>query len=257
MHKTDFKEGNNSLSKFLTALFPNLEDEPLRSQCRLARAARAEREELSILSEALIVVGRHGGLETLATKVKREHPTGGDHEQQHDDRVLDCLTEACAFAWSSMRGIGDPAFCDQHGTPDIKLDSGNWIEVKAIRRSEQDDERMGRMLAGEVDSGTVRMPTQGLYRKFDSALNDALKKFCRQNPENSPQPDIVFFNLTTVDVPNIPNTETIKECLARWAEEQEVLLREDEWIRETRLVMCYGYNWRIPFRDPFDPESVQ
>ena len=212
---------------------------------------------MSILSEALILVERHGELDTLATKVKREHPSDGDHQEQHDERVFDCLSEACAFAWSTMRGLRGPAFCDQQGTPDIILDSGSWIEVKAIRRSEEDNDRMDRMLAGEVDNGTVRMPTQGLYRKFDSALNDALKKFRRQNPENSPQPNIVFFNLTTADVPNIPNTETIKECLARWAEEQEALLQMDKGTSETRLVMCYSYNWRIPFIDPFDPESVQ
>ena len=245
------------LSKFLTDLFPHLEDEPLRSQCWLARAARAEREELNIFSEALIEVERHGGLETLAIKVKREHPAGGDHEQQHDERVLDCLTEACAFAWSSMRGIGIPAFCDQQGTPDIILDSGNWIEVKAIRRSEEDHGRMHRMLGGEIDSDTVRMPSQGLCRKFDSALKDALKKFRRQNSEYSPHPNIVFFNLTTVDVPNIPNTEPIKESLERWAEEQEALLQVDKGTNETRLVMCYSYNWKFPFIDPFDPESVQ
>ena len=245
------------LSKFFTDLFPHLEDEPLRSECRLARAARAEREELSILSEALTLVERHGELDTLAAKVKREHPSDGDHQEQHDERVFDCLSEACAFAWSTMRGIRGPSFCDEQGTPDIQFDGGNWVEVKAIRRSEEDNERMERMLEGAVDHGTVRMPTLGLYRKFDSALHDALKKFRRQNPGSSPQPNIVFFNLTTVNVPNIPNIEPIKECLARWAEEQEALLRKDERTRETRLVMCYSYNWRIPFIDPFDPESVQ
>ena len=116
---------------------------------------------------------------------------------------------------------------------------------------------MARMLEGAVDHGAVRMPTLGLYRKFNSALDDALKKFRRQNSGSSPQPNIVFFNLTTFDVPNIPNIEPIKECLARWAEEQEALLRKDERTRETRLVMCYSYNWRIPFIDSFDPESVQ
>ena len=245
------------LSKFLTDLFPYLEDEPYRSECRLARAARSEREELDILSEALILVERHGELGTLDTKVKREHPSDGDHQVQHDERVLDCLSEACAFAWSTMRGIREPSFCDEQGTPDIQFDGGNWIEVKAIRRSEEDKERMERMLGGEMDQGAVRMPAPGLYRKFGSALDDALSKFRRQNPGNSPQLSIVFFNLTTVDVPNMANIETTKESLARWAEEQEDLLRKDERTKDTRLVMCHSYNWRVPFIDPFDPESVQ
>ena len=245
------------LSRFLTDLFPELEDEPLRSECRLARAARAERHELDILSEALAVVEGHGELDALATKVKREHPLNCEHEHQYDERVLDCLSEACAFAWSTMRGIGNPAFCDEQGTPDILFDSGNWVEVKAIRRSEEDNERMERMLAGEVDGGTVRMPAQGLYRKFDSALNDALKKFRRQNHEPSTYPNIVFFNLTTLDVPNIPKEYPVKAILARWAQEKEALLQADEWARETKLVMCYIYNWKIPFRDPFYPESGQ
>ena len=201
------REGNSMLSKFLTALFPYLENEPYRSECWLARAARSEREELDILSEALILVERHGELDTLATKVKREHPSDGDHQVQHDERVLDCLSEACAFAWSTMRGIREPSFCDEQGSPDIQFDHGNWIEVKAIRRSEEDKERMERMLGGEMDQGAVRMPAPGLYRKFDSALDDALKKFRRQNSGDLPQTNIVFFNLTTVDVPNMANIE--------------------------------------------------
>ena len=116
---------------------------------------------------------------------------------------------------------------------------------------------MERMLEGEGDGGTVRMPTPGLYRKFGSALGDALEKFRRQNPGKLPRPNIVFFNLTTVDVPNIPNIGAIKESLAMWAEEQEDLLRKDERTSETRLVMCYSYNWRVPFIDPLDPQPLQ
>ena len=49
--------------------------------------------------------------------------------------------------------------CDEQGTPDIQFDGGNWVEVKAIRRSEEDNGRMERMLEGAVDHGAVTMPT--------------------------------------------------------------------------------------------------
>ena len=174
-----------------------------------------------------------------------------EHAPQHDARVRDCLTEACVFAWVVRRGLGTPAFCDKEGTPDILLADGRWIEVKAIHRSLKDDERMRRMLADEVDSGTVREPAPGLYGKFGSSLIDAVKKFERQGQKEATKPNVVFFNLTTLDVPQMPLTDDVLDSLTEWAEEEEKARRENKTPGDVRLVMCYSYTWKAPFRDPF------
>ena len=165
-------------------------------------------------------------------------------------RFVICLTEACAFAWVVCRELGTPAFCDEEGTPDILLADGMWIEVKSIHRSREDEERMKRMLAG-VDSGTVRKPAPGLYEKFSSSLTDAVKKFERQGNNETSTLNVVFFNLTTLDVPQMPLTDQVLDSLTEWAEEAEKAIREDKALGDVKLVMCHSYNWKAPFRDPF------
>ena len=174
-----------------------------------------------------------------------------DHDPQHDARVRDCLTEACAFAWVVWSGLGTPAFCDEEGCPDIHLPEGRWIEVKAIHRSLKDEERMRRMLAGEEDSGTVKEPAPGLYGKFHSSLIDAVKKFERQGRNETSKHNVVFFNLTTLDVPQIPLTDHVLDSIAEWAEEAEKAIQENTTLGDVTLVMCHSYNWKSPFRDPF------
>ena len=84
------------------------------------------------------------------------------------------------------------------------MDSGRWIEVKAIHDSDDDHERMRRMLAGEMDSGQVLIPAVGFYKKFCDSFADSLEKFDRQGWQEGIR-NIVFFNLTSLDIPSIPN----------------------------------------------------
>lgn len=238
------------LSRFLTDTFPGLNDTAASNECWIVKAIRSEHPGLNVFSEALEVVCRYGEVKSLQTKLKREHPLDREHNCQHDARIRDCLTEACAFAWVVWHGLGTPAFCDKEGTPDIFLADGRWIEVKAIHRSLKDDERMGRMLAGEVDSGTVSKPAPGLYGKFCSSLADAVKKFERQGQDETSKSNVVFFNLTTLDIPQMPLTNHILDSLIEWAGEAEKAIRENK-TGEVKLVMCHSYNWKAPFRDPF------
>ena len=239
------------LSEFLTDTFPGLDDATALTECWIVNAIRSERPELNVFSEALEAVFRYGEAKSLRTKVSREHPLDRDHDPQHDARVRDCLTEACAFAWVVCRELGTPAFCDEEGTPDILLADGMWIEVKAIHRSREDEERMKRMLAGDVDPGTVRKPAPGLYEKFSSSLTDAVKKFERQGNNETSTLNVVFFNITTLDVPQMPLTDQVLDSLTEWAEEAEKAIREDKALGDVKLVMCHSYNWKAPFRDPF------
>ena len=239
------------LSQFLSDLFPGITDAPTANECWVVKAIRNERAELNVFSEAVLVAKQHGELASLQTKLKREHPTDREHDPQHDARVRDCLTEACAFAWASLRELGTPAFCDKEGTPDILLGDGRWIEVKAIHASQVEDERMKRMLAGEIDSGQVRPPAPGLYGKFEKALMDAVKKFERQCKGESSDPNIVFFNFASLDTPQMAITECVLAGLGTWADGMEIHLKNDEECGDVQLVMCYGYDWKAPFRDPF------
>ena len=179
-------------------------------------------------------------------RVRREHPLNSPHNQQYDARVRDCLTEACAFAWASRRGIGNPKFSDEEGTPDILLDDGRWIEVKAIHHSQEEDARMKDMLCGNIVSGQVTEAGPGLYKKFESSLADAMKKFGRQRQQDNAESNLVFFNLNSLDGPTIPEKEATLGNLVEWAQGIET---EKPGVR---LVMCYSYNWKEPLRDPFD-----
>ena len=239
------------LSRFLTDTFPGLDDATASNECWIVKAIRNKHPGLNVLSDAVEVVCRFREVKSLQTKLKREHPLDRDHDPQHDARVRDCLTEACAFAWVVRRGLGTPAFCDEEGTPDILLADGRWIEVKAIHRSLDDEERMKRMLAGDVDSGTVREPAPGLCGKFHSSLIDAVKKFERQGQNETSKRNVVFFNLTTLDVPQMLLTDHVLDSLTEWAEEAEKAIRDNKTLGDVKLVMCYSYNWRAPFRDPY------
>ena len=244
------------LAQFLTDTFPGLDDPALITECWILNAIRSEHPQLNVLSDALEVVCQHGETNSFRSKLAREHPMDRNHNHQHDARVRDCLTEACAFAWAVSRELRTPAFCDESGAPDLLLADGGWIEVKAIHRSLEDEERMTRMLAGDVDSGTVRQPGSGLYEKFRSSLTDAVKKFERQGHHETSTLRVVFFNLATLDVPQIPLTDQVLDSLAKWAGEAERAIRDDESLVDVKLVMCYSYDWKAPFRDPFGEQSA-
>ena len=120
------------LSRFLTDTFPGLNDTAASNECWIVKAIRSERPGLNVFSEALEVVCRYGEVKSLQTKLKREHPLDREHNCQHDARIRDCLTEACAFAWVVWHGLGTPAFCDKEGTPDIFLADGRSIEANPL-----------------------------------------------------------------------------------------------------------------------------
>ena len=240
------------LSRFLTCTFPEAIDAPESDRCWVANAIKSQHPGLSILAEALELVDQHGELDSFQTKLKREHPSNRQHDPQHDGRVRDCLTEACAFAWVAQSKLGAPVFCDSEGAPDVRLADGRWMEVKAIHASQEEDERMVRMLSGEVDSGQVMLPNPGLYGKFNGALKDAIEKFERQDLQGSSEPNIVFFNFTAVDTQSILRTCQVLERLRKWADEIERHVKDNTASGGVDIVMCYGYDWREPFRNPFD-----
>ena len=75
------------LSKFLNEVFPELDDAQTWEQCWVAKAIRTPHPGLAILSEALEVVDAYGELESLQTKVGREHPLARIHRWTPIDSV--------------------------------------------------------------------------------------------------------------------------------------------------------------------------
>ena len=236
-------------------MFPSLTDNPPDARCWVANAIESDRPELEVFSNALQVVDKRGELCAFAAKLIPEHPVNAEHKDQYDERVRDCLNEACAFAWANSSGLGTPKFSGGEGTPDISLSGGNWVEAKSIHRSDLDISRMERMLAGEVDSGKVGKPSPGLYRKLGSSLDDAVEKFRRQDQLEGAYPNVIFFNLSALDLPQELIEKEVLVDLAMWAGETEESLAADESLNEIRLVMCYRYAWNKPFRDPFIREN--
>ena len=237
------------LSSVLNRVFPGVAVSTAADGCWVAKAISSHRKELDVFSEALTEVEKWEELQSLETKLRREHPLDRGHDPQYDRAVRDILTEACAFAWASSRCLGPPKFWDVEGTPDIRLETGNWIEVKAIHSSVEEVERTQRMLAGEIVCGHVEEPSPGLYRKFHDSLVDAIKKFLRQDTRQASGPNIVFFNLTGLDTPSMVLLEGVKENLCQWADEWERPVGQVEEGVDVKMVMCFGYQWQSPFRE--------
>ena len=240
------------LFKVLNDVFPGITNISAAEECWIAQAIWRQPPQFDVFSEALEEVERWGELLPFETRLKREHPLDRPHNPQYDARARDILTEACAFAWASYRRLGIPRFSDCEGTPDIHLDTGTWIEVKAVHHSQEEDERVKRMLAGEVDAGQVTLPNQALYRKFSDSLKDAVQKFTRQGNQEASGLNVVFFNLTGLDTPQMPKTEAALDSLKGWAEGCEKTLRQADLFPEVKVVICHSYRWKEPFRDPFD-----
>ena len=232
---------SSRLMRLLREVFPTLADNPAaQPQCWVSKTLKRDRPKLKAVSEAIQVVERYGQIGPLPARLKREHPVDKPHQRQYDERLLDALTEACAFAWADLRNLGSPRFSDAEGAPDIHLDTGYWVEAKAIHSSLEEAKRTEAMLEGRVDTGAVTEAGPGLFNKFDSAFADAGKKFNRQGGEAN----VVFFNLTMLDSPQWFADDTLAR-VAEWAGEKE--LREPA----TRVVICYSYDWREPVKDGF------
>ena len=225
------------LTQFLRAVFsPGFEGLP--GHCWVSKAAKPRSQAaLKPLGEAINVVECHSQLGQLSKTIRQEHPLDRQHQCQHDARVRDRLTEACAFAWADLMKLGSPRFWDESGFPDIRVDTGYCIEAKAIHGSEEDAKRTRDMNNGKVVSGPVVPPGQELFNKFEDAFTDAKKKFDRAGCQKC----VVFYNFTWLDTPQNSYKDEVLSQLSNWATAKE----------PDSVVICYRYDWQKPIRDPF------
>jgi hypothetical protein len=228
------------LAEVLAEVFPSIAKRSAgTADCWVAQLLQHDHPRDSAgISRAIETVDRYDELSALELRLTREHPVDRPHQGQYDERVLDCLTEACAFAWADMRQLGCPAFCWAAGAPDIHTPT-HWIEAKAIHRSKEAKELSQRMPRNEVVTYGCREPGIRLIGKFDSAFEDAKRKFERQQGGNR----VVFFNFTWLDEFSWHSGDQVLDELKDWAKSKA--------IREPTIdvVMCYAYNWERPFWD--------
>lgn len=228
----------SSFTRLLADAFPSIATDPKDAACVLSRHYYDDRPEMALISTAIDVAITQDQRGTLIDKLKREHPGDREHLEQYDERVFDVLTEACALAWATGHPqLGTPLFSTAEGTPDIRCKADWWIEAKAIGSSEENKQRIRWLLdTGGVDTGVVAHPTSGLLDKFVSAFEDAQRKVERQNGGRL----IVFFNLTSLDLPQLPiEQEVLRQVIAKVA----ALGAKQP---DTETVLCYRYNWPNP-----------
>lgn len=242
----------------MAEVFPSVAADPasVPGACWVAGALKSEGQGLDTLSEAILVVTQHGQRGLLKKRLADEHPIArpGAPHHQYDRGVRDCLSEACAFAWADLRGLGVPSFTSlEKGTPDIWVDAGQpegtcWIEVKAIHSSDEDNSLTEQMMStgqssrGEVPAG----PAEGLISKFEYGFQNAKVKFNRSRHATP----ILFYNLTMVDMSHFPRWKFDRDEILEWVERKRT---EDP---EVSIVICCKYDWRHPFLDPLE-ESLK
>lgn len=235
----------SDLAQFLARALPTVAANPGPLDCWAWKVLRRDPPQLARLSAAIRVVEQHGQLAALERRVREEHPSRRAHRKDYDSRLLDCLTEACAFAWAVSRGLGVPQFDYRQGKPDIHVPPDLWVEAKAVHPSLASRQDMARMLRGEVVLGLVAPPDRHRGLAFLCNLEDAKKKFARLGLGRW----VVFLNLTDVDVDQFADLENVLASYATWLGRREAA---DPTIC---IVFCHSYDWQRPIRDPFHPQA--
>ena len=117
--------------RLLASALPSVISDPSSADCWAWKAAQADRPDLAALSEAITVVARYRELQKLQRRLRKEHTVRRNRVHQAEDhqKLLDCLTEACAFAWADLRGLGAPRFDFRPGMSDVAVPPDLFIEA--------------------------------------------------------------------------------------------------------------------------------
>lgn len=225
----------------LRELFPELVEDAggAYDTCWIVKAHRRNWRDLDGLSGAAAIVDEFGNLDVLKRKLKREHPLLRNRHDRPNKRAIkrhcnqdvgfiNCLTEATAFAWVTLRDLGTPRFVEKKGAPDIRVDQKYWVEAKA------------KLPTGAWWQGPP--PPHLLNRQFHRAIKQFMRQESRQN-------NIVFLNLYGIlDVSwEKGHSERSVAPFVKWAEMKEL---EFEALGVT-VVICSNFDWKNPIRDPW------
>jgi hypothetical protein len=197
---------------------------------------------MEVLSSALAVVDARGQLDRLKLRIRQEHPPRrSGHRDADDDRLLDCLSEGCAFAWADTRYPSVPRLDYSKGAPDIALGPGGWVEAKAISPGQAAGAQFKGALRGNVVTGGLMYTGEpSRLRAAKDAVEDGQRKFARMGAAGG----IVFLNLAALSFADMMVEEDIRADFVAWA---------DGVVSATpglQLVLVMAYEWRTPFREP-------
>ncbi len=254
------------VQQILSKAFPVAEDATgvLPADCWIVKARKVEshgRDVLRPLSEAVDVVARHNQAEMLERRLALVHPIDRSHRRDFDDGLLDCLSEACAFAWADARGMGPPEFrFNEEGKPDIFIKPDIWVEAKALYASDNDRKLWAQAMeeaqrregppgiafrGGSVKLDKVESMISGLIGKFESDYQNAKQKFERVAANGR----MIFYNLTVLDLEAMLLKEGALRAVREWAKSKE---KEGS----IAVVVCVGYDWRVPQYDSYTPRGL-
>ena len=227
------------LTLLLQETFPRWED--LAATCWVYEAVDQQQNDFNALIDCLELAEAR---ESFIAKLRAAHPVRAIHNTAHDHRLLDVFTEGAAFAWAlRIAKLGRPRFVTKQGAPDIAVEDV-WLEVKTVRNSQDEEQfkeevliphlrRHGMAMRGPVDLVT---PPAGLLRKFQSDLDDALRKWERQGKTGKL---IVFYGLN-IDF-GVSDRVTHK-AIRNWA-------ATSERQQGVSIVICQRFEWESPVYD--------
>ena len=231
----------NNLTDLLNELFPNIISNK-QSECWIGKEKAINPSDLQMLHDAIEIVQKHEQLKKLKKRMVQEHPVNKTHKEQYDERLRDCITEACAFAWACEKKLGMPVFDYSKGAPDVHIPPDCWIEAKAIHRSDQSKMDMKKMLNGQIICKNITDDMENtnvsrLLYILQNAYDNSHKKFLRVNSTKS----LVFFNIHEIGEGIPPIADDMKKDIINWAQKKRKATPEIE------LVICERYQWNNPF----------
>jgi len=224
------------LTSLLREAFPEWRE--FATNCWIYRAIDELQNDFADLIDA---VNDGAGLRDFIGRLRTQHPTSRGHTTQYDKRLLDVFTEGAAFAWAhNVTELGKPSFILTPGSPGIRA-GDVWIEVKTIRHSREEEHLHDEVFGPALDRGGIIMrgpialgpPPGGLLAKLQSGLDDAIRKWDRQDRTGR----LVVFYAFRADFGVSPR-QTAQELTA-WA------LRAEKRTG-AQVVICEGNRWQAP-----------
>jgi hypothetical protein len=237
------------LADLLTEGNPTIAADPGSApDCWVAQVLLRDRAKMELFSPALDVARVWGQLVRLRRRVRQEHPARRrGHSPYDDDRLLDCLTEACAFAWTDARHPSVPVSDYHEGVPDIAVPPIGWIEAKAISPGREARAEFKRAKQGMVHGGgLINTGRPSRLHAVENAIGDAKRKLTKQQPASG----IVSINLAELSFAETLVEDEIERDYAEWAD------GADRDTPSIKIALVRGCKWRAPFRQPTSRQSV-
>ena len=231
------------LCELLAEAFPEWQDLP--GGCWVRQAMERNSDGWS---SAIRSVPKSGGRALLLERLQREHPPKRRSDAGADEALHAVFGECEAFAWAAkVAELPNPRFeFLVEGSPDVLCDGPVWVEAKTIRPSDDDREAERAAFAKSAIGFRMADPIEaspGLFRKFEMAFSDGLRKFSRVSEGPKEPSFVLFFHVLMFD---LEVNDKVFDRFSAWA-------REHASQTNVRIVLVFNFRWEAPW---FDSASV-